>query len=225
MAYREQEYQKELIRRDELNIGNRSMRIPVWFCIDVSGRMDLKTVEAELRKLLNKICAQSSLRVSVELAIYSFSDTVQQLCPLRCADTIELVTIERRPSEQICLSELLQTVVRDVEKQRRLYAARDTDFSRPTVILFASEAHEQTLSAKMEDMLRLCDAKGTLTLLPISDKEDDKLLRQLSATGRVYTVADNGITAIFDRISLSIEALSASSSDAYSSLLSAGKDW
>lgn len=217
------EYQSKLLRGD-LN-ENPSMRIPVWLCIDVSGRLDLRTIEAELQKLLDKIRSLIALRVSVELAIYSFSDTVQQLIPLRAASAIEAVTVDRKPSEQTCLSELLQTVMRDVEKQRRLYAARFTDFSRPKVYLFASQAHEQALSAGTVDLFRLCKEKGTMELIPVSENEDDKLLQQLSADGRVYTAVGNGITAMFDNIRTSMEVLSASSSDAYSTLRSAAKDW
>ena len=209
------------------DLNNKSMRLPVCFCIEVGKDTLFHIISEDMNKFFRKINADPSLAASVEVAVVTFSAdkvrVVRSFKPI-AADTLEITDEEATGAPD--LNAAILQCIKMAQERKCDYNNASLNYSQPSIILFASGNYSCDIS-EATSRINGCAKKGTLKVYPMMTKEKNiDELKRLSSDGKVYVSLDGTYSSLFDKIGKSMRRLSDSTSRAFESLHDAApEEW
>lgn len=205
--------------------NNRSMKIPVCFCIempsDINDRLEFNRIERSLSSLINKIETTDALKYSVDYCVIFFRENTvikRRFAVGGSRGPIALETMTGEPN----LRKALTAAVKEFQLREMEYQTFKSTKKPSILLLLSSGKTSQPLDEMADQMVHL--SNRDMNVVPIlMGNGSDAVLRELTYDHTVYS-AENGIEGIFDLLGKSIQSMSESSKDAIVKL-SNSIDW
>lgn len=222
----------ELVNDKDLFDPNKSMRMPICVCIDISNAMDRYNTQLKeaLEMLLNDILDDEYLNSSVELGIYVFSSKSEKVRDISIVKDIESallkVSIDKK-SEMSDLGTCLNQCLLDVQRRQGDYSLRRINYYQPHIIVLG--AAQPLLDCNWKKTISKIIKKQKnkeMFVIPIAIGEGCiEAYREMSETGQVYMGQIYELKDIFKTVKYSMNKLSQSSTAIYNKLNTMVTDW
>ncbi len=207
--------------------SNKSMRLPICFCIEASKETLTHVISEELNRFFQKISDDFSLASSVEIAIVTFAGNEFNIIrPFKPISSESVYIDEPKTEEPPDLNNALLKCIKLTQAIKCDYNNASLNYCQPSIILFSSGNYSEDITEVRSKIIGHKD-KGTLKVYPmqIIEKNID-VLKTLSSDKKVYVSLDQTYSSLFDKIGKSMKRLSDSTSRAFDSLMDAApEEW
>lgn len=221
------------IINDDLNINNRSTRMPVIFCMEVLDTATMRNFDIAYKRIENYILNHEELKYEVQLAkIFFGTKSVVERKLIDMDKQSEDGEIERpeyssSPALGDCLIEAI-TQIKTLECKQNTIGLSN---HKPNIILFASGNYKDD-DTMLQAISKIKSIKraNEISIIPFvsansnNSVDGQKLLEAISTVGQAFKFDEYGdanIDRLFDVLCKSMERMSSSSNDAYDSLIAA----
>lgn len=221
MAYKDDKkqaatYHNELLRKEDIHARhNRTPRIPVWFCVEVTGEVAFEDIAHQIQALMQSIQSDYTLSSAVELGVMTFGEKVKILRKLALltdsnAEKNVAPVQERIPGSQAALAEALERTVLEIRKCRRIHDTQGVEFRCPSIFLFSSgnnKRDSEKLQIIQQELKIRCQTR-ICQVYPITNNPEDPFLKGVSPSGKCYPIGIRNYAELFSSINKSMQSLS-----------------
>ena len=214
-----------IITADDLNSRNKTTRLPIVFCVDCTKNMPVSFISQHLNSFLNEINNNNDLAACADILIMQFGKKQSVVREFSLVTATEMIKLNKPEDTEADLGTALMYAIREIQKRKLDYGTMKVNFYQPTVILFSSSEFVGDMQKELETISGL-KKSGSISIVPFCNSSKNRdVFEQISVSGKVYGAASTGYDRIFSQLKKSMHSLSASSAQAYKSLVDASTDW
>ncbi|MCH5321244.1 MAG: hypothetical protein J1E36_05740 [Eubacterium sp.] len=221
------------IINDDLNINNRSTRMPVIICMEILDTATMRNFDIAYRRIESYILNHEELKYEVQLAKIFFG--AESFVEQELSDMDKQSENDESNRPEYSSSPVLGDCLIDAIKQIKIMECKQSAIGlsnhKPNIILFASGNYknDETMLLAMSKVKKIKRA-NEISIIPFVSTYSDnfekgqKVFNEISTVGQAFKFDEYGdadISGVFDVLCKSMERMSASSNNAYESLIAA----
>ncbi len=217
----------QIIDADQLNIKNKSTRLPIFFCVESTKDFPTAVIQEQLINFLSEIKNNDDLSSCADIAIMQYDTTQKVVRAFSLINsTNEAISIKMSDTTNFAdLGSALMNAIKKIKIHIMDYKTLNRNYYAPTIILFSSGKFDGEMQKALDTICGLKES-GTLHIIPFVHNSDNKsFFEKISVSGDVFSSSATGYERLFDQIKKSMHTLSTSSGNAYKSLLNTSKEW
>lgn len=224
--------QEEFVNDADLIDPNKSMRMPICLCIDVSNVMCGHTIQLResIKTLINDILNDEFLNNCVELGVYTFSSDIKKvrdIVTLKNTDSANLDIYLDESCDNPDLAACIGQCIEAIERRKKDYNVKRVNYYQPHIIVLgASKPIKDDNWKYIIERVRNKQRKRRLSVIPIAIGGIDLgAYKELLEEGYVYQIDIGSLKEILKTVKNSMRKLSESSAAIYHKLNSMVSDW
>ena len=208
-------------------IRNKSTRFPIIVVTEDNDSLHPNVLHEQLQKLLETIGKNLELSLSVEIGILRYSQDLQWVRKLGLvkSDEISYSTVKASGAEHPCFERALLEALTEFSQKEREYKLSGINTRLPMLVLFTTGDSDTDL-ANVASIIGQYVHDGKLETMVISNTDNQDVknhLQKMATSGRICWM--NEYSSIVNLLVGSMVALSTSTNNAFSDLISNSKEW
>lgn len=220
----------DIINSDDLNLKNKSARIPIIFLIEATPEIKPNSLKNAIENLFFEINSNISMKSCADILIVQFNSGTTKIREFSLVKQGETLTIKTETvKDELDWWNPLRFTLKEIQKRKKEYDTLNINFYQPTILFLTSGNFDFNVNNESERICEIVEGmknSGSLSIIPFCEKKNNcELLRHISVSGEVYSTLTSDFTGVFNELKKSLVSVSMSSTNAYKSLIDASQSW